>query len=121
MGKPMKVSTKAMKVRTDDMVKVIGGKDSGKTGRVIRTEPKRQFVYVEGVNTVKRHEKARPSQDAQKAGQQLGGIVEKEGPIHVSNVMLLDPKGNKATRVGMRRDDGGKRIRFSKRSGAAID
>ena len=50
-----------------------------------------------------------------------GGIVEKEGPIHVSNVMLLDPKGNKATRVGVRRDDGGKRVRFAKRSGTAID
>jgi large subunit ribosomal protein L24 len=111
---------KAMKVRTDDMVQVIGGKDSGKTGRVIRTEPKRQFVYVEGVNTVKRHEKARPSQDVQKAGQQLGGIVEKEGPIHVSNVMVLDPKDNKPTRIGVRLDKGGKRERFAKRSGVSL-
>ena len=52
---------------------------------------------------------------------QAGGIVEKEGPIHVSNVMLLDPKDNKPTRVGMRRDEGGKRERFAKRSGTAID
>jgi large subunit ribosomal protein L24 len=111
---------KSMRIRTDDMVKVIGGKDSGKTGRVLRTEPKRSFVYVEGINTVKRHEKARPSQDAQKATQQLGGIVEKEGPIHVSNVMLLDPKDNKPTRVGVRRDKGGKRERFAKRSGVSL-
>jgi len=111
---------KAMRIRTDDVVKVIGGKDSGKTGRVLRTDPKRQFVYVEGVNTVKRHEKARPTQDAQKATQQLGGIVEKEGPIHVSNVMALDPKDNKPTRIGMRRDKGGKRERFAKRSGVSF-
>jgi large subunit ribosomal protein L24 len=111
---------KAMRIRTDDMVKVIGGKDSGKTGRVLRTDPKRSFVYVEGINTVKRHEKARPTQDVQRAGQQLGGIVEKEGPIHVSNVMLLDPKDDKPTRIGMRRDKGGKRERFAKRSGVSI-
>ncbi len=111
---------KAMKVRTDDTVKVIGGKDSGKTGRVIRTEPKRSFVYVEGLNMVKRHEKPRPVQDVQKASQQMGGIVDKEGPIHVSNVMLLDPKDNKPTRVGLRRDKGGKRERYAKRSGVSI-
>ena len=110
---------KGMKIRTDDMVKVIGGKDSGKTGRVLRTEPKRSFVYVEGINMVKRHEKPRPVQDAQKAAN-IGGIVDKEGPIHVSNVMLLDPKDNKPTRVGVRRDKGGKRERYSKRSGAAF-
>jgi large subunit ribosomal protein L24 len=110
---------KAMRIRTDDMVKVIGGKDSGKTGRVVRTEPKRSFVYVEGINMVKRHEKARPTQDTQRAAQ-LGGIVDKEGPIHVSNVMLLDPKDNKPTRIGVRRDKGGKRERFAKRSGVSL-
>ncbi len=111
---------RAMKIRTDDMVEVIGGKDSGKTGRVLRTDPKRSFVYVEGINLVKRHEKARPAQDVQKASQQMGGIVEKEGPIHVSNVMLLDPKSNKRTRVGVRRDKGGNRERYAKRSGVSI-
>jgi len=111
---------KPMRIRTDDMVKVIGGKDSGKTGRVIRTEPQKDRVYVEGLNMVKRHEKARPTQDVQKAGQQLGGIVDKEGPIHVSNVMVLDPKDNKPTRVGVRRDKGGKRERFAKRSGVSL-
>jgi large subunit ribosomal protein L24 len=110
---------KGMRVRKDDMVKVIGGKDSGKTGRVVRTEPKRSFVYVEGLNMVKRHEKPRPVQDTQRAAQ-IGGIVDKEGPIHVSNVMLLDPKDNKPTRVGMRRDKGGRRERFSKRTGNSL-
>ena len=110
---------KGMRVRKDDMVKVIGGKDAGKTGRVVRTDPKRSFVYVEGINMVKRHEKPRPVQDTQRAAQ-IGGIVDKEGPIHVSNVMLLDPKDNKPTRVGMRRDKGGKRERFAKRSGVSL-
>jgi large subunit ribosomal protein L24 len=111
---------KSMRVRAEDMVKVIGGKDAGKTGRVLRTEPQRGFVYVEGLSMVKRHEKPRPTQDVKKAGSQLGGIVDKEGPIHVSNVMVLDPKDNKPTRVGVREGKGGKRERYSKRTGVAI-
>jgi large subunit ribosomal protein L24 len=110
---------KRMRIRKDDQVKVIGGKDAGKTGRVVRTEPKRGFFYVEGLNMVKRHEKARPVQDTQRAAQ-VGGIVDKEGPIHVSNVMVLDPKDNKPTRVGVRLDKGGKRERYAKRSGASL-
>jgi large subunit ribosomal protein L24 len=109
-----------MRIRKDDMVKVIGGKDAGKTGRVLRAEPGKDRVYVEGISMVKRHEKARPVQDVQKASQQMGGIVDKEGPIHVSNVMLLDPKDNKPTRIGVRRDKGGKRERFAKRSGVSL-
>jgi large subunit ribosomal protein L24 len=110
---------KPLRIRKDDQVMVIGGKDAGKTGRVVRTEPKRERVYVEHLNMVKRHERARPTQDTQRASQ-VGGIVEKEGPIHVSNVMLLDPKDNKPTRIGVRRDKGGKRERFSKRSGVSF-
>lgn len=110
---------KSMRVRTDDQVMVMSGKDAGKTGRVVRTEPQRRRVYVEGLNLVKRHERPRSTGDLATA--QAGGIVEKEGPIHVSNVMLLDPKGNKPTRVGVRRDDGGKRVRYAKSSGTAID
>jgi large subunit ribosomal protein L24 len=108
-----------MRIRKDDQVMVIGGKDSGKTGRVVRTDPKKSRVYVEGLNIVKRHERPRSVKDAERGGQ-VGGIVEKEGPIHVSNVMLLDPKDNKPTRVGVRRDEGGKRERFAKRSGASF-
>jgi large subunit ribosomal protein L24 len=110
---------KSMRIRTDDQVIVTGGKDAGKTGRVVRTEPKKHRVFVEGLNMIKRHERPRSSGDLKNA--QAGGIVEKEGPIHVSNVMLLDPKGNKPTRIGVRRDDGGKRIRYAKSSGTAID
>jgi large subunit ribosomal protein L24 len=111
---------KSMRIRTDDQVLVIGGKDAGKTGRVVRTDPRRRRVYIEGLNIIKRHERPRSVKETQR-GAQVGGIVEKEGPIHVSNVMLLDPKGNKATRVGVRRDAGGKRVRYAKRSGTAID
>jgi large subunit ribosomal protein L24 len=110
---------KSMRIRRDDQVVVIGGKDAGKTGRVVRTEPKKRRVYVEHLNMIKRHERPRSVRDAQKGGQ-VGGIVEKEGPIHVSNVMLLDPKDNKPTRVGVSRESG-KRTRVAKRSGQAID
>ena len=110
---------KSMRVKTDDQVLVISGKDAGKTGRVVRTDPRKRRVFVEGLNMIKRHERPRSQGDLKNA--QAGGIVEKEGPIHVSNVMLLDPKGNKGTRVGVRRDDGGKRVRYAKSSGTAID
>jgi large subunit ribosomal protein L24 len=109
----------ALKIRRDDDVVVISGKDRGKTGRVLRVDPKKSRVYVEGLNIIKRHERPRSVKDAERGGQ-VGGIVEKEGPIHISNVMLLDPKDNKPTRVGVRRDDGGKRERFAKRSGASF-
>ena len=110
---------KTMRIRRDDQVVVISGKDRGKTGKVLRTEPKKNRVYVEGLNIVKRHERPRSTGDMATANP--GGIVEKEGPIHVSNVMLLDPKGNKGTRLGVRRTDDGKRVRIAKRSGAEVD
>ena len=110
---------RTMRIRKDDQVIITGGKDAGTTGRVTRTEPKRERVYVENLNIIKRHERPRSVKDAQRGGE-VGGIVEKEGPIHVSNVMLLDPKDKKPTRIGMRFDKGGKRERFAKRSGAAI-
>ena len=103
-----------MKIRKDDQVMVIGGKDSGKTGRVVRTEPKRNASTSRASTWSSATSDRAPSRTRPKAGQ-VGGIVEKEGPIHVSNVMLLDPKDNKPTRVGVRRDKGGKRERYSKR------
>ncbi len=106
---------KSMRIRTDDQVVLIGGKDAGKQGRVVRTEPKKGRVYVEGLNMVKRHERPRSQADLKSPA--AGGIVEKEGPIDVSNVMLLDPKDNKPTRVGVRVDKGGKRVRYAKRTG----
>jgi large subunit ribosomal protein L24 len=110
---------KGMRIRKDDHVVVTRGKDRGKTGRVIRTEPKRRRVYVEGLNIVKRHQRPRSVKDTTRGGE-AGGIIDKEGPIDVSNVMLLDPRDNKPTRVGVRREDG-KRERYAKRTGNAID
>jgi large subunit ribosomal protein L24 len=110
---------KSMRIRTDDQVVLISGKDAGKQGRVVRTEPKKGRVYVEGLNMIKRHERPRSQTDLKNP--QAGGIVEKEGPINVSNVMLLDPKGNKGTRIGVRRTDDGKRVRIARRSGAEVD
>jgi large subunit ribosomal protein L24 len=111
---------KAMKIRKDDHVVITSGKDKGKTGRVLRTEPRRQRVYVEGLNIVKRHQRPRSVKDVQK-GAQAGGIIEKEAPIHVSDVMLLDPSDNKPTRVGVRRTEDGGRQRYAKRTGNAIE
>jgi large subunit ribosomal protein L24 len=109
---------KSMRIRTDDTVLLIGGKDAGKKGRVVRTDPKKRRVYVEGLNMIKRHERPRSQGDLKNA--QAGGIVEKEGPIDVSNVMLLDPKDNKPSRVGVRVDKGGQRVRYAKRTGNEI-
>jgi large subunit ribosomal protein L24 len=111
--------SKTMRIRRDDQVVIISGKDRGKSGKVLRTDPKKSRVYVEGLNIIKRHEKPRSTGDMATASP--GGIVEKEGPIHVSNVMVLDPKGNKGTRIGVRRTDEGKRVRIARRSGEEVD
>jgi large subunit ribosomal protein L24 len=109
---------RTLKIRSGDQVKVISGKDAGKTGRVLRVEPKRERVYVEHLNMVKRH--TRPQQVAgAQSEQQLGGVIEREGPIHVSNVMLLDGKGT-PTRVGIEREDG-QRFRVARKTGARLD
>ena len=108
-----------LKIRRDDMVKVITGKDKGKTGRVLRVEPKKNRVFVEGMNIQKRHQKPRSIRDAQRA-EAVGGVIEKEGPINISNVMLLDPKSGDTTRVGIKREDG-HRKRIAKKSGEEVD
>src|SRR3954465_2632044 len=107
------------KTRRDDMVKVMTGKDKGKTGTVLHVEPKKNRVFVEGMNIQKRHQRPRSIRAAQRAGD-VGGVIEKEGPIHVSNVMLLDPKTNDPTRVSIKREDG-LRKRVAKKSGEEID
>ena len=108
-----------LRIRRDDTVQVISGKDKGKTGRVLRVEPKKNRVFVEGMNIQKRHERPRTIRDMQRGGE-VGGVIEKEGPIHISNVMLLDPKSNEGTRIGITREDG-QRKRIAKRSGEEID
>ena len=101
----------AARIRRDDEVMVISGKDRGKTGKVLRVDPEKQRVYVDGLNIIKRHQRARPGTMEQ------AGVIEKEGPIHVSNVALIDPKDSKPTRVGIL-EENGKRLRVSRRSGA---
>jgi large subunit ribosomal protein L24 len=109
----------APRIRRDDQVKVMSGKDKGKTGRVLRVDPKNNRVFVEGMNIQKRHMRPRSIRDAQRA-EQVGGVIEKEGPIHISNVMLLDPKSGDPTRVGVKREDG-QRTRVTKKSGEELD
>ena len=106
----------SLKIRRDDEVVVISGKDRGKTGRVLRAEPKKERVYVEGLNIVKRHQKPSAMNPNAQAG-----VIEREGPIHVSNVALIDPKEKKPTRIGSTVTSDGKRARVAKRSGTQID
>ena len=101
-----------MNIKKDDMVKIITGRDKGKTGRVIKVFPQKNRLIVEGLNTVKKHQ--RPTQENQQ-----GGIVEKEASIHRSNVMILHK--NKATRISCKTLDNGKKVRYSNKLGAKID
>jgi large subunit ribosomal protein L24 len=101
-------------VKKDDKVFVITGKDKGKTGRVIAAYPRENRVLVEGVNMVKKHQK--PNQQNPQ-----GGIITQEAPIHVSNVMLIDPKSGKPTRVGYKVLENGTKVRVAKKSGEVID
>ncbi|MFL5822304.1 MAG: 50S ribosomal protein L24 [Solirubrobacteraceae bacterium] len=109
----------ASRIKTGDEVMVIGGKDRGKRGRVLRVEPGKNRLYVEGLNIVKRHQKPRQVAGAQR-NEQVGGVIEKEGPIHISNVMMIDPKQGKPTRLGVDVEDG-KRYRVARRSGTRLD
>jgi large subunit ribosomal protein L24 len=104
---------KKFKIKKGDNVQVVSGKDKGKTGEVIRVLRADDRVMVRGVNIIKRHTKA--SQTS------TGGIIEREAAIHISNVALVDPKSNEATRVGYRFLDDGRKVRFAKRSGEVID
>jgi large subunit ribosomal protein L24 len=107
------------RIKTGDDVIVIGGKDRGKRGKVLRVESAKNRVYVEGLNIIKRHQRPQQVAGAQRA-EQVGGVIEKEGPIHASNVMLVDPKDGKPTRIGVQIEEG-KRYRVAKRSGTRID
>jgi large subunit ribosomal protein L24 len=101
------------RLKKDDTVMVIAGRERGKTGKVVRVFGDRDRVIVERINMIKRHQKPQ--------GTNPGGIVEKEAPIHVSNVMIVCPKTNKPTRIGRRRLEGGASVRVSRRSGKDID
>ncbi len=102
-----------LKIRKGDRVIVTAGRDRGKTGEVLKVVPKNNRAIVQGVNMIKLHQG--PSQTVQ------GGIVEKEAAIDISNLAHIDPKDQQATRVGFKVLEGGRKVRFAKRSGEVID
>lgn len=102
------------KLRKNDMVVVIAGKDRGRQGKILRIMPAAGRVIVERVNLIKRHTRPNPSKNI------AGGISEKEAPLHISNVMLIDPDRSTRTRIGRRRDSEGNPERFAKKSGSAL-
>ena len=103
------------RIRKGDEVQVLAGKDRGRKGRVLRVDPAKGRVIVEGVNIVKRHQRPTPGRpDA------VAGVIEREASVHISNVALLDPKDGKPTRIGVEVHEG-ERYRIARRSGARID
>ena len=103
----------AAKIKKGDKVVVLTGRDKGRTGEVVQVLPKEERALVRGVNMVKRHQRQTMNQE--------GGIIQKEAPIHLSNLALADPKDGKPTRVGFKVLDDGRKVRFAKRSGDLID
>lgn len=104
------------KIRKNDEVVIIGGKDKGAKGRVLQVLPRENKVIVEGVNRVTRHEKLRMN----RRGGQEGGIAHKEAAVHISNVALIDPDDKKPVRVGYRFNNDGTKSRVTKRSGSDL-
>ena len=102
-------------IRKNDEVYILNGKDRGKTGRVLIVSPKKDRIVVEGVQMIKRHTRPNPQKNIK------GGIVEREGAIHASNVMILDPDTNEATRIGTKVLPDGHRVRISRKSGTVVD
>jgi large subunit ribosomal protein L24 len=104
---------KKLHIKKGDTVIVNTGTSKGQKGRVLEVITKTERAIVEGVNMMKKHTK--PNAESPQ-----GGIIEKEAPVHISNLMLVDPKSGEATRIGRRLDDNGKLVRFSKKSGEEI-
>ncbi|MCB1055002.1 MAG: 50S ribosomal protein L24 [Acidobacteria bacterium] len=102
-------------IKKDDQVLVIAGKDRGVVGKVLRVIPDKGRAVVEGVNMIKRHTRPNPNRQVQ------GGIVEREAPVHISNLMVLEPEAKVPTRISRKRLDDGKTVRVAKRTGAALD
>ena len=103
----------AAKIKKGDKVVVLAGRDKGRSGEVLQVVPKEERALVRGVNMIKRHQRQSMNQE--------GGIISKEAPIHLSNLALADPKDGKASRVGFKILDDGRKVRVAKRSGELID
>jgi large subunit ribosomal protein L24 len=99
-----------LKVKKNDKIKILAGKDKGKTGKVLRVDPSEDRLYAEGINIIKRHTR-------KKSQNQPGGIISKEGPINISNVVVVCPNCSKATRIGFELKDSGDKVRVCKKCG----
>jgi large subunit ribosomal protein L24 len=104
-----------IRIKKNDLVEVITGRDRGKRGKVLQVLPEKGRLLVQGVNFIKRHTKPNPQRNIK------GGIAEREASIHVSNVMIVSPDNDKRTRIGSKRLDDGTRVRISRRSGEVLD
>jgi len=99
-----------LKVKKNDRIKMLQGKDRGKTGKVLRIDPSKERLYVEGINIIKRHTR-------KKSQSQPGGIISKEGPVNISNVVVVCPNCSKTTRIGFELKDSGDKVRVCKKCG----
>ena len=110
-----KATRMKIRIRKNDLVQVISGKDAGKRGKVLKVLREKGRVVVQGVNFIKRHTRPNPQRNIK------GGIAEREASIHVSNVMIVSPDDDKRTRIGSKLLEGGERVRTSRRTGEVLD
>jgi large subunit ribosomal protein L24 len=109
-----KVRTR-IRLKKNDLVEVVAGRDSGKRGKILAVLPEKGRVIVQGVNFIKRHTRPNPQRNIK------GGIAEREAPIHVSNVMIVSPDDDKKTRIGSKLLPDGRKVRISRRGGEVLD
>ncbi|MFN8090647.1 MAG: 50S ribosomal protein L24 [Vicinamibacteria bacterium] len=115
MARPKEKVRTRVRLKKNDVVEVIAGRDSGKRGKILAVLPEKGRVIVQGVNFIKRHTRPNPQRNIK------GGIAEREAPIHVSNVMIVSPDDDKKTRIGSKVQPDGKRVRIGRRGGEVLD
>jgi large subunit ribosomal protein L24 len=115
MARPKENTRTRIRLKKNDLVEVIAGRDSGKRGKILAVLPEKSRVIVQGVNFIKRHTRPNPQRNIK------GGIAEREAPIHVSNVMIVSPDDDKKTRIGSKQLPDGKRVRIGRRGGEVLD
>jgi large subunit ribosomal protein L24 len=115
MARPKEKTRTRIRLKKNDLVEVIAGRDSGKRGKILAVLPEKARVIVQGVNFIKRHTRPNPQRNIK------GGIAEREAPIHVSNVMIVSPDDDKKTRIGSKQLPDGKRVRIGRRGGEVLD
>ena len=115
MARQATVERMKIRLRKNDLVEVISGRDTGKRGKVLVVLPEKGRVIVQGVNFIKRHTRPNPQKNIK------GGIAEREAPIHVSNLMIVSPDDDKKTRIGSKLLPDGRKVRIGRRSGEVLD